>query len=378
MMSQQVMNRKYRMLNYFHVKVAKAEINFLKLHGKLKLQFHTKRKIIAKGILHKKQISEIEKSNKEYLEVSKQFLKSNFDGYRDVRWHRCFAALNGIKKVNYIPDDIFFTVFHKVLNNEELAMAYKDKNILEKTFPEVNTPTTVLRIIKGRYYAQDYSLIDENIELLFSNNERYVFKPAIDSGSGQGVIVGRKSEIIDSINKAMGGEEKQKNYIVQKYLIQHEAIKKLHPESLNTMRIMTLRLGGKIHHISSVLRMGRNGNTVDNFGSGGISTGIDRNGKLKKYAFDLSYNRYATHSNSNIKFEGYQIPKHDEAVALCKKMHTKLLHFDLVSWDIAISLESEIFIVEYNIHGQSIDLHQLSNGPIFGDLTNEVIDSLSR
>ena len=174
------------------------------------------------------------------------------------------------------------------------------------------------------------------------------------------------------------GRQNQKNYIVQKYLVQHDDIKIFHPESLNTMRIMTLRLGEKILHVSSVFRMGRNNSAVDNFGSGGVSSGIDKDGKLKKYAFDVTYNRYEAHTNSKIKFEGYQIPKYSDAVELCKKLHTELLHFDLVSWDIAISQQSEVYLIEYNILGPSIDLHQLSNGPLFGELTDEVIASLSQ
>ena len=86
----------------------------------------------------------------------------------------------------------------------------------------------------------------------------------------------------------------------------------------------------------------------------------------------------SNHTNSIIKFEGYQIPKYSEAVDLCKKLHTELLYFDLVSWDIAISSQSEVYLIEYNILGPSIDLHQLSNGPLFGDLTDEVIASLSQ
>lgn len=367
-------------MNYIKVKIAKAEINFLKLHGTLKLQFHYKRKIIGFVILHKKQISELIKNDSEYIKASKQFLKANFNGYRDVRWHKCMAVLNGIKEVNYIPDDVFYTVFFKALNNESLANAYKDKNILEKLYPDVNTPTTVLRVIKGKYYAEDYALInDGEVESLFVDEEKYVFKPAIDSGSGQGIIVGDKLKIIDSLNRAMERKEikNHKNYIVQKYLMQHDALNSFHPESLNTIRIMTLRLGENIYHLSSFFRMGRNKNTIDNFSEGGMLCGIDVDGKLKKYAFDPAYNKYEAHTNSKIKFKGFQIPKFSEAVELSKKLHTNLLHFDLISWDIAISLQSEVYLLEYNISAPAIDAHQLCNGPILGDLTEQVIASLT-
>lgn len=370
-----------KLMNYLQAKLVKAEIKFFKLNGSLKLQFHTKRRIIGLGNLHKKFINELVKNDNGYLEASKQFLKANFNGYRDARWHKCIAALNGIKEANYIPEDIYYTIFHRAFNNEKLTNAYKDKNMLERFYPDVNTPTTVLRVIKGKYHAEDYSFLNyDKVESLFLDDKKYVFKPAIDSGCGQGVVVGDKSKILTSLNRAMDRKDTKnnKNYIVQKYLMQHDAIKSLHPESVNTMRVMTLRLGKKIHHVSSVLRMGINENTIDNFTSGGIAAGLDKDGKLKKYAFDAKYNRYETHKTSKIKFEGYQIPKFDEAVELCKKLHTKLFYFDVVSWDIAISSESEVYLIEYNITGPNIMMHQLNNGPIFGDLTDEVIASLSK
>lgn len=370
-----------KLMNYIQVKVAKAEIKFLKLHGTLKLQFHIKRKIIGIENEHREHISEFIKNNKTYIKASKRFLKKKFCGYHDVRWHKCYAAQNGIKEVNYIPEDVFKNIIQNSLNNQELMFAYKDKNLIQKLFPEVNTPETILRIIHGRYYNEEYNLIDHaEIESLFDPQERYVFKPSIESGGGNGIIVGKKSTIIDLIQKVMGKTNKVKhqNYIIQKYLEQHDSIKSFHPKSLNTIRIMTLRLGEEIHHISSVLRMGVNGSEVDNESSGGISSGIDKDGRLKQYAFDKCCNRYEVHSNSRLKFEGFQVPHYNDAVALCRKLHNELYHFNLISWDIAISSQSEINLIEYNIYDQGINLHQLNNGPLFGDLTDKVIASLSQ
>ena len=100
---------------------------------------------------------------------------------------------------------------------------------------------------------------------------------------------------------------------------------------------MTLRLGEKIHLVSTMLRMGVNGNVVDNTRSGGISCSIDKDGYLKKFAFYNLFNRHDIHPNIKIKFDGYEVQFYNKAVKLCKSLHEDLLHFNLVSWDIAIS-----------------------------------------
>lgn len=57
---------------------------------------------------------------------------------------------------------------------------------------------------------------------------------------------------------------------------------------------MTLIMDRKVHHISTVLRMGTGGNKVDNASAGGITCGVKENGQLKDIAFnahgiDLKY-----------------------------------------------------------------------------------------
>ena len=56
-------------------KIMKFERKFLKLNGDLKLQVHSKSRIIEVGNLHKKYISELEKSDSEYIEASRKFFR---------------------------------------------------------------------------------------------------------------------------------------------------------------------------------------------------------------------------------------------------------------------------------------------------------------
>jgi len=59
-------------------------------------------------------------------------------------------------------------------------------------------------------------------------------------------------------------------------------------------------------------------------------------------------------------------------------MHHRLMHFDLVSWDIAINKNNEPVLIEYNLSYQGTINSQIANGPLFGDLTDDVLAEVVR
>jgi hypothetical protein len=75
-------------------------------------------------------------------------------------------------------------------------------------------------------------------------------------------------------------------------------------------------------------------------------------------------------------FEGFNIPSYEKAVELIKLLHPRLGHFRLVSWDIAINAQGEAVLIEANMRKGSINFHQFNNGPLFGELTDRVLDEV--
>ncbi len=74
----------------------------------------------------------------------------------------------------------------------------------------------------------------------------------------------------------------KKDFIVQEFLYQHNFFHQMHRDSLNTIRIISLRLNGSIHILSRVVRMGNDGSFTDNAESGCITCGL-----TKKENFNL-------------------------------------------------------------------------------------------
>lgn len=197
-----------------------------------------------------------------------------------------------------------------------------------------------------------------------------IIKPSIDSQGGLNVKIFDKKENIDQ----MLGKYKN-NYIVQELVKQNKDLEKIHSKSLNTIRIISLLHNNNVIILSSLLRMGINNSRVDNFSAGGFACGIDEKGCLKKYAYNKKGERVEEH-HLGFKLEGYKIKGYEKIIELVKKQHKKFGHFKLISWDFSIDGDYEPVFIEFNLKRGEVDFHQMCNGPIFGDLTDEILDEV--
>jgi len=136
-------------------------------------------------------------------------------------------------------------------------------------------------------------------------------------------------------------------YLLQDKITQHPKMAELHPASVNTIRMVTFNNAGKIEVLSTVLRIGARGKSVDNWASGGIIVSINQQtGKLgKEGMFKIGYGGTVTkHPDTGVVLEGFQIPFFKESVELARKLHSYFYGIHSVGWDIAITPEGPIFI----------------------------------
>ena len=95
-------------------------------------------------------------------------------------------------------------------------------------------------------------------------------------------------------------------------------------------------------------------------------------GTLKDFAYNQKYEKFDVHPSGR-KFAGRQIPNFASALELVRALHLRFGHFRIISWDIAIDKNYKPSLIEFNLTPQSIDLHQINNGPLFGCLTESVL-----
>ena len=147
----------------------------------------------------------------------------------------------------------------------------------------------------------------------------------------------------------------------------------LNPTSVNTMRILSYRSGMEILIICSVVRIGRSGAVIDNQSAGGISTTIDKNGRLGKNAFGSLNDDNIEKTDTGVILDGYQLPSYDKAIEMVKRLHLKLPFFNIVGWDVAIQEDGEPVLIEFNTDP---GLSQSAFGSGMGEYTERIIREL--
>lgn len=99
-------------------------------------------------------------------------------------------------------------------------------------------------------------------------------------------------------------------------------------------------------------------------------------GTLKKYATDCYTGEHFEKHPQGFVFDGFEVPGYNKTVDLVKKIHLLIPHFRLVSWDLAVGEDGEPMLVEANMRNGMIQLNQFNNGPLFGEMTERVLDEV--
>lgn len=291
--------------------------------------------------------------------------------------HQWYSSVNNNEDVRYIPEDVFYNRIVPFFNNQKLAKAFSDKNYYNVFFDNVKLPEVIAKNINGVSMTDDFEYLSyEDMVSECLKQEKIVIKPSIDSGGGKGIVFLEmdgtqlmEKKLRDKLRK------RDNNYIIQKFVEQHEVINSLNSSSLNTIRLMTFLDKNGVHVLSSHIRIGINNSQSDHFG---FVCGISEDGTISNYGVSSpNGERLDSHPNGNL-FKGVEIPNYELVKKLAIDNHRKLSHFRLVAWDISINSHGNPILIEVNLRTPGINNHQLTIGPLFGELTETVLDEVFR
>lgn len=218
----------------------------------------------------------------------------------------------------------------------------------------VETVKILFYTTEGKIF--DYATKEECHEdkLLLSGGAKMFCKP-LDGEEGKGAFVLQVKDgvcyqnvtpvAIDQIRSLLT----QQRYLVQEFITQHEEMSRLHRQSINTIRLVTVRgiKDGEIHILPSILRIGTGDSVMDNTSRGGVAVGVNiETGYLKQYGFFKP--QYGTktnvHPDSKIKFEEFRIPYFEEVKRQAVYFHSMIPQIHSVGWDIAVGPNGPIFV----------------------------------
>ena len=147
--------------------------------------------------------------------------------------------------------------------------------------------------------------------------------------------------------------------VLEQVLPQHPDMARLHPSSVNCLRIVTDVVHDTVHIAYVVVKMGRGGGVCDNSGQGGILCRVDMDtGKICSVATDDYFHIFSTHPDTGVVLEGYQIPLFQEALELARQAARVVPQIRHVGWDMAITPNGPAIIEGNDFPGT--DLCQLA------------------
>lgn len=229
----------------------------------------------------------------------------------------------------------------KKYNDKASVYKFEDKCVFNELFAD--------------YMNRDWMKLNENnfeeFSKMLDKHSQIVVKP-VDSFCGKGV---EKLDVTNEDRKALFDRLlANKQLLVEEVAIQHEVIANIYPLSINTIRVVTLN-----HHVvAAFLRIGNDGNVVDNFNHGGMVTVVDINDGIVKYkAIDKATREFDVHPYTNAPIVGVKIPMWDEIVAMCEAATQIIPEVLYVGWDVCVGKEKPFLIEGNDFPGH--DVYQL-------------------
>ena len=302
---------------------------------------------------------------KEQEDKFNSFWIKNFGKKINPAWHKLYQSVNGVFDERYFPEFYYSTRIEPLLNPKSYCDVIDDKRVLPYIFgntKNVYIPIIYLSCIGNVYRNKNNEFITrEEAETFLQDIGRCVIKPATESGSGKGVYVAEIKNGIDiksnrSIKDIMN--ELEGNFIVQEVIRNNKEISSLCPDSLNTIRLITYRVGSEFHFAPPALRLGSGEKSVDNIHAGGLCIGINLDGTLKDKAYKLEMGdnnlTFEAHPKTKIKFKNYYIGDIKSAIDGAIELHKRIPQLGIISWDITIDEKERPVLIEANCRDQSI------------------------
>lgn len=313
-------------------------------------------------------------------EQQKKQINDFWGGYQDLFdidtiFHSFYLSKCGKFDVRYMPVDMYYSFIDPYFNNWRIAPVIDNKCLYYQLFKDTEQPKAVFFRMNNIWTDANKRLVDfSEIMRSIHTYPELVMKQANDSEGGHGVFFIHGENMEEQFISA--SETIKKDIVVQDSIKQHSVVKSVNPTSINTIRVLSLLSQTGVKICSVILRMGVNGSRVDNISQGGICCGIDQSGRLKNPAYNYKGEVFYSHPTSGVHFSDIVIPNYEKVLRLVADTHPCIPDFRLVSWDIAIDDEGTPLLVEANLCYGELNLHQLCNGPVFGDDTQTILNEV--
>ena len=128
-----------------------------------------------------------------------------------------------------------------------------------------------------------------------------------------------------------------------------------HPQSLNTIRVVTISNQDRCEIFGALFRMGAHGSFIDNTHGGGIYAPINvETGEVMTDGIDAQNRHYAVHPDTGVSIKGFVIPHWADILATCRRASQQIPNIRVAGWDLCVLPDGTIEIIEGN-HAPDFD-----------------------
>lgn len=241
-------------------------------------------------------------------------------------------------RLTFVSDKLRYH-YCDILNDQKVLHLMTDKYACYQCYKEF-----FKRDVSGCYSEADFGLFSDFVD----KHDSWIFKP-LEEHSGHGIRICSAKDI--NKNQFFTEMIQKGAFVIEEVIQQGNETAIIHPQSVNTLRVVTFVIGDEVNIIGVTWRIGVGNSVVDNAGSGGIYASVDyENGIVQTSAIDFKGNRFNVHPDTKVQIVGYKLPKWDEALLLIRQMATKVKGTTLIAWDIAYSQKGWV-MVEANDNG---------------------------
>ncbi len=294
------------------------------------------------------------------------------------RYHRYYTHMSGIFRPDYLPEELYVTQVDRYFSDRQEARFLDNKCYYYRLFSNVKQPEAAGMRIGGSWLDADLQPIAwKELRERLAGEPELVVKRAVNSQGGGGVSFidgGNSRERLRRLERLIRGIPC--DLVLQRPVRQHPELMRLHPESVNTLRIVSLLTEDRVKICAVCLKIGVGKERVDNGCHGGIYCGVRPDGTLRARGVLDNGHRVECHPQLGYRLADQKVPCLGKALALVRRAHSFMGHFRLISWDVAIDEMGEAVLIEANLSLGGINDVQITTGPLFGRDTRRLLDEI--
>ena len=151
----------------------------------------------------------------------------------------------------------------------------------------------------------------------------------------------------------------EENVLVEECIQALDEIQAFNPDSLNTIRVVTISKAPYAHVFGAFIRMGRKGAIVDNAHAGGIFAQINvDSGIIESCGMTTDANeKFEFHPDSHKQIVGFKIPQWEAIKQQCVEAALSVDKLYFAGWDVCVRPDGKIEFIEAN-HAPDFDVMQ--------------------